>query len=125
MIPLVPPATDAVAVVARPAPHDEELVMSNAITQPVALEGQLMAALVSARPATLRKIESVPLGLDALVMFGLKNSVTGEQAVSAVVIVGPGTGVPMAPETIGICHSAVSPPFVPQTYKLPVLLAEL
>ena len=58
IMPLVPPATAAVAEVLFDRPHVKGLVMSKDMMQPAA-NGQLMGALVTAFPLTLRNIRSV------------------------------------------------------------------
>lgn len=110
MMPLVPPATFVVAAGLVNVPHVKGLVMSNDMMQPVPVV-QLIGAAVSAFPATLRNIRSV---------LPLRNSVIGEQVDMAVVREGPRMGVPMTPLVIGICHSALTVPLVPQAYKFPV-----
>ena len=110
MMPLVPPVTVAVAAVLVDVLHVEVLVMSNDMIQPDAAR-QLMGPTATALSATLRNIRSV---------VPFKNSVIGEQATLAVVNKGPTTGVPMTPPAIGIFHSALTVPLVPQAYRFPV-----
>ena len=114
MMPLVPPATDAdaeVGVLPFTGLVALMLVMSKDITHPVVFDWQNMVSFVCPLSATLKKIKSVPFKSCPLVIsiLGLKNSVTGEQGTLAVVSVGPGAGVPITPEAIGICHSVLSP----------------
>src|ERR1700756_4343403 len=100
-MPLVPPATDAVATVAD-VPF-KMLSTSNDMIQPVAAGHLICMSPVMALPATLKKIRSV---------FTLLNSVIGEQPTLAVVSVGPTFGVPMTLAAIPITHSALTVPLV-------------
>jgi hypothetical protein len=112
MTPLVPPASDATAAVGVEPFHVTGGVMLNDMRHPEPA-GQLMGAVVTWLPATLKNIRSV---------VPFSNSAIGEQATLALVSVGPTTGVPMVVVVIGICHSALFEPLVLQTYKFPVPL---
>lgn len=79
MIPLDPPATDAVAEVAVVVAQVAGFVMSKDIMHPVFV-GQPMGAAVCPLAATLTKILSVAPS---------RNSVIGEHAALAVAICGP------------------------------------
>jgi hypothetical protein len=119
MMPLAPPATDAVAEVAVPVPQVAGFVMSKDMMHPV-FEGHPIGAAVWPLATTLTKILSVA---------PFMNSVTGEHSALAVAICGPCTGVPSTPAVTGICHTEVTgapaTKSLLQAYKFPVPLAEL
>jgi hypothetical protein len=91
------------------------------MTQP-APAGQLIGAAVTGLPVTLTNIRSLPV-------VPLLNSVIGEQATLAVVIVGPRiVAVSMTPVSTAVYHialNALAPTeWVPHAYKNPVPFAE-
>ncbi len=122
LIPLDPPATVAVAKVPRAGGQAAGFVTSKDMMHPEVATGQPMVVPVSLLPVTLIKIRSVA---------PLMDSVTGEHPTLAVVTCGPGTGKPITPAVIGICHTvaALTPGTgtdeTPQTYKFPVPSVEL
>src|SRR5882762_9620772 len=88
------PAVEVPAVIAAPAVTSKDMTHPLAPAQPV-----LAAALFT----TLMKIQSF-----AGAALGLYTSTTGEHEVpltTAVVRAGPGTGTPIVPVDMGICHS--------------------
>ena len=124
MTPLVPPVT----FVAPTVCVGLGVVTSKDIMHPNPgkLNGQFMAGVTCALPVTLKKIKSVPFGCaPRLVLLELKNSVTGEQGTLAVVSVGPAVAAVGTPAVMVICHSAVIPALVLQTYMFPVPPAEV
>jgi hypothetical protein len=119
MIPLVPPAADAVAAVAVPVPQVAGFVMSKDMIHPVFVR-QPIGAAVWPLATTLTKTLSVA---------PFMNSVTGEHSALAVAICGPCTGVPSAPAVTGICQTVVAvvapTKELLHTYRFPVPLVEL
>jgi hypothetical protein len=118
---LVPPTADALAAV--PDPVFKRLSTVKDMTQP-APAGQLIGAAVTGLPVTLTNIRSAGVPLVLL------NSVIGEQATLAVVIVGPRTvAVSMTPVSTAVYHIALNElaptEWVPHAYKNPVPTPEV
>jgi hypothetical protein len=118
-MPLVPPASDALAAV--PDPAVKKVSMLKDMMQPVAADGQLMGAAVTGLPATLKNIRSLP---------PLLNSVIGEQVDMAVEIVGTRiVAVSMTPVSTAVYHialNALAPTeWVPHAYKNPLPFPEV
>jgi hypothetical protein len=127
MIPLVPPASLAVAAAAVELVMVVPAVTSNDARQPL-FAGQLTGAAVLPRLVTLKKIRSVPPGcVPPLVFFELKYSVTGEHSGGPVVELARAGPVLTAPSTpvvdTGIWYNVgmllLAPAAGPQTYMCP------
>jgi hypothetical protein len=115
-MPLVPPVSEAVAEVGVVAVI--AMSMSNDMMQPDAAGHLIIVSAVMALPATLSHIRS-------LFVFGLLNSVIGEQPPLAVVSAGPGVGTLMTPAVIEIPQIALTVPLVLHTYRSPEAIDEL